>query len=167
MELLDLFVAIQKAWSRETSADSEHWSTENPAWGQCAATALVVQDFLGGKLMRMNLSSSQYPEVAAMRSHYFNRVPMKFGNPEDVDFTKSQFQDQNEYSKLRRSAIMIPREYLLPENPLAGQLKFKARYKALSLEVARILSNNSPVFENPIYKDRLALALESNCAKGK
>lgn len=41
---------IQDAWCRETSVDPDGWTSENPAWGQCAVTALVVQELLGGEL---------------------------------------------------------------------------------------------------------------------
>ena len=102
-----------------------------------------------------------------MRSHYFNRIPMKLGSPEDIDFTKSQFADQDEYLKLRQQPIMKPREYLLPSNSSYEQAKFIDRYKMLRLKVAEILANNHPIFQNSTYNRCLSLALESNCKKGK
>src|ERR1700724_3464771 len=46
-----LVARLAQAWSRDTSSDAEHWSASNPAWGQCAVTALIVQDLLGGHLL--------------------------------------------------------------------------------------------------------------------
>src|SRR4029077_3189006 len=65
---------------RETSADPDQWSPEAPAWGQCAVTALVVQELLGGDLLRAHVEGI---------SHYWNRLP----DGRDLDFTREQFED--------------------------------------------------------------------------
>ena len=69
---------IRAAWSRETSADPDFWTPENPAWGQCAVTALVIQDAFGGDLRR---------GVVHGMSHYWNRLP----DGRMVDLTFKQF----------------------------------------------------------------------------
>lgn len=56
---------IRDAWCRETSVDPDGWSPENPAWGQCAVTALVVQSLLGGDIYRCAV-------MYQSGSHYFN-----------------------------------------------------------------------------------------------
>lgn len=43
--------AIRCAWSRETSEEPDAWTCENPAFGQCAATARVIRDYLGGEIV--------------------------------------------------------------------------------------------------------------------
>jgi hypothetical protein len=68
---------IQEAWSADTSM-ADDWTPENPAKGQCAVTALVVQDLLGGKLLRA---------VVEGESHYFNQLP----DGSWLDLTWSQF----------------------------------------------------------------------------
>lgn len=70
--------ARQCAWSAETSADPDGWSADNPAWGQCAITALVVQLLCGGELLRSTVGGI---------SHYWNRLP----DGRDVDLTFGQF----------------------------------------------------------------------------
>lgn len=75
----DLTVALRSAWSAETSVSPSSWGEANPAAGQCAVTALVVQDFFGGDLMRAVVR----PDV----SHYWNRLP----DGRELDLTKSQF----------------------------------------------------------------------------
>ena len=70
--------SLANAWSRETSADPVGWSEHNAAWGQCAVTALIVQDFLGGQLMRGDVGST---------SHYWNRLP----SGSELDLTAHQF----------------------------------------------------------------------------
>lgn len=68
---------VQQAWSRETSVDPDGWTPENPAWGQCAVTALVVQDVIGGEL--------RAGWVGKVR-HYWNIV-----GSHDLDLTLRQF----------------------------------------------------------------------------
>ena len=51
MDVADLQKLLQKAWSKETSFEPDNWTPENPAWGQYAVTALVVQDFFGGEII--------------------------------------------------------------------------------------------------------------------
>jgi hypothetical protein len=72
--------ALAESWARETSADPDGWSSSNPAWGQCAVTALIVQDFLGGELLRCRVDST---------SHYWNRLP----SGQELDLTGHQFGD--------------------------------------------------------------------------
>lgn len=72
------FRAIRAGWSRASSADPAGWNASNPAWGQCAVTALVIQDVLGGDLLRV---------VVGDQTHYFNRLP----GGEVIDLTREQF----------------------------------------------------------------------------
>ena len=78
MHVETLEKAIIKSWDRETCYPGcvDEWNPENPAWGQCAVTALVVQDYLGGELL-----------YCQHNHHYWNRLP----NQEEVDFTRIQF----------------------------------------------------------------------------
>jgi hypothetical protein len=71
---------IRSAWSAETSSDPTHWTATNPAWGQCAVTALVVQDEFGGQLERTTVCGI---------SHYFNRLQ----DGRVVDLTLEQFDE--------------------------------------------------------------------------
>jgi hypothetical protein len=55
--LVQAGVALRAAWCRETSSDPDGWSEANPAWGQCAVTALALQDLFGGDLMRVKVTA--------------------------------------------------------------------------------------------------------------
>ena len=70
--------ALEQAWTAETSADPANWSSDNPAWGQCAVTALIIQDLFGGDLLRCKIGGI---------SHYWNRLP----SGAEVDLTRDQF----------------------------------------------------------------------------
>jgi hypothetical protein len=75
---------LERAWSRSTSAEPTIWTSSNPAWGQCAITALVVQDHFGGELLRGQMREG---------SHYWNRLP----DGTDVDLTLQQFTESPEF----------------------------------------------------------------------
>ncbi len=76
----ELTKAIAKSWSRDTSDDPQGWSYSNPARGQCAVTALIVQDFFGGDLLCTNINFTL---------HYWNLLP----NRCELDLTRGQFKE--------------------------------------------------------------------------
>lgn len=154
----DLFQAISKSWVRETSADPEGWTPDNPAWGQCAVTALTVQDFLGGELVRLDLTGHNDPKISAMRSHYFNKIGQA-----EPDISSGQFGDINRFYQFRFSQEISVRD----RSYLLGNLDTTARYILLRYEVARLLSGDNPLFRNYIYKTCLTSAMSSNCQKGR
>lgn len=88
---------LRRAWARDTSADPQSWSERNPAWGQCAVTALVVQDELGGELLRARVDGI---------SHYWNRLP----SGETVDLTRHQFVNGG---SIESETELRTREYVL------------------------------------------------------
>ena len=79
MKKSELEKIIRLSWSKDTCYPTcmYDWSIDNPSLGQCAITALVVNDFLGGKIMRCMCDGI---------SHYYNIV-----NGELIDLTKEQF----------------------------------------------------------------------------
>jgi hypothetical protein len=76
--LLRLHDALEHSWEADTCAEweREKWSSCLPAFGQCAVTALVVQDFIGGKLVKD-------PD----NDHYWNILE----DGTEVDLTREQF----------------------------------------------------------------------------
>lgn len=87
-------VSLKRAWSAETSAVDE-WPADRPSTGQCAPTALIVQDRLGGKLLRA---------VNEGISHYWNQLP----SGGEVDLTRDQFDEWEPDEIIERD-----REYVL------------------------------------------------------
>jgi hypothetical protein len=72
-------------WSHDTSyRASGDWTPTNPSFGQCAITALKVQELLGGELLRVDM-----PRIG---SHYANRI-----NGAIVDLTAEQFAEPIDY----------------------------------------------------------------------
>ncbi len=85
----DLKWALQNSWSAETSNDPRGWSLKNPARGQCAVTALIVQDYFGGHLIRCKVDNN---------THYFNILP----DNSEIDLTLNQFSHQD-LEKIKKS----------------------------------------------------------------
>ena len=66
---------LRESWSIRTSS---LWSEDDPARGQCGVTALVVNDHLGGEILRTPIGRTW---------HFYNRV----GN-RTLDLTAEQFE---------------------------------------------------------------------------
>jgi hypothetical protein len=114
MKLWKLVTAVRQSWDKNTSY-YEDWTIDNPAYGQCAVTALVVQDYLGG------IITSCF--VNKMR-HYCNVIDNKV-----YDLTVSQFHKEPVYEK----CIVVEREQLLKSK------QTKLRYELLKSNVERNL----------------------------
>jgi hypothetical protein len=69
---------VRLGWLHDTSASPDEWKASRPSIGQCAVTALLVQETFGGELLRV---------VNEGVSHYFNRLP----DGSEVDLTRDQF----------------------------------------------------------------------------
>ena len=67
--LHDLVRALENSWSADTAFDKNDWTKENPARGQCVVSSLVVQDYLGGELLRYSVIGNDIHET-----HYVNQL---------------------------------------------------------------------------------------------
>lgn len=117
-----LKLILQNCWSKETSVDSKNWTNENPAYGQCAVTALIVNDYLGGDIV---WSYATFPNGTKI-SHYFNNI----GGIE-IDFTKEQFPKETVILKgvAKTKEFNSTREYILSYDST------KIRYELLKEKV--------------------------------
>ena len=79
MDIFELKEFLSYSWSKDTCSPGlrNEWNEDNPSLGQCAITALIVNDIFGGKIMRCMASSG---------SHYYNLIDDKI-----VDLTVEQF----------------------------------------------------------------------------
>lgn len=90
--------ALSLAWDQDTA--SGIWYPGVPSMNQCAVTALVVQDYLGGDLLRCPMTDGN--------SHYWNRAP----NGIEIDLTIQQFLF-TEAMPIKQETIVRYREYVL------------------------------------------------------
>ena len=121
--------AIRSSWQRETSSDPEQWSCHNPAWGQCAVTALVLQDYFGGQIV---WAEAVLPGGERI-SHYFNQGESV---DEVFDWTLQQFPAGTNIPVGRAKAKEYPttRDYVL------SYASTRLRYSLLKAEVECKLS---------------------------
>lgn len=102
MELRELKNLLTLSWKEETCSPElrSEWELSNPSLGQCAITALIVNDVYGGKIMRCMTSSG---------SHYYNLLD----DGRRVDLTVDQFWGEiPKYEEGQEKS----REYLLGNN---------------------------------------------------
>lgn len=78
--LEDLFNILLECWSKETAYPScqAEWVPNDPSYGQCAITAMLVFDMFGGTIHRIRVSGGG--------THYFNKI-----NGHYIDLTINQF----------------------------------------------------------------------------
>jgi hypothetical protein len=88
--------ALKEVWCKETCADPDNWTKENPAYGQCAVTSMLVYNLLDAKIMRVVLPNGS--------SHYFNLL-----NDTIIDYTAKQFDYVIDYTDAETRSC----EYLL------------------------------------------------------
>lgn len=119
---------ISACWSPETCdpVDLDDWTAAHPARGQCAVTALIVQDLLGGDLL---LAEVRHADGSRQGVHYWNRL---CGGLE-LDLTRSQF--------TRGEVVGVPavvsRPPEIPDGRLAKQYEMLSQQVASRLEAGR------------------------------
>ncbi|MFH1065935.1 MAG: hypothetical protein V1734_05515 [Nanoarchaeota archaeon] len=117
---------LLKSWDKETSSDPDNWTTENPAWGQCAVTALIVNDYFGGKLVWANAMMPDGKNI----SHYFNSIDGK-----EMDFTLRQFPEGTVVHEGmdKTKGFLTTRDYVISFEPT------RIRYEKLKEKVKNAL----------------------------
>ena len=97
--LADIERAIRGSWSAETCTPQfrSRWTEDNPARDQCGVTAMVLNDLLGGELIRgeVHVNGEQ------VDFHWWNRLGMGV----EVDLTREQFGPEEAVT----GGIVIPR----------------------------------------------------------
>ena len=94
------------AWCKETAHPSYQakWSKENPSAGQCAVTALIAQELIGGDI---------YSCKVGRCSHFVNMVDGKvkdftaaqFGDPSNVKYVEGSFKKRTRASLLKNKDV--------------------------------------------------------------
>lgn len=113
MTLEKLEQYLLKVYSIDTcySKCKNNWNINNPVIGQCAVASLIVNDYFGGDIYKVNVEGV---------SHYFNII-----NDKIIDLTKNQFNKQINYSnkeKKDRNKILSSGDTLYRYNLLKSKL---------------------------------------------
>jgi hypothetical protein len=109
--------ALETSWDIDTCYDpmKKDYSKNKKSYGQCYPTALIVNDFFGGKILEY-----EFPEGWG---HYSNFIDDK-----ELDLTKDQFDSDQKFPK--------------PKIKDRKDLKDDERYKILKKRVLKFLNDN-------------------------
>ncbi|SHM22082.1 YunG family protein [Actinacidiphila paucisporea] len=105
--LLDLDRAFRASWAADTCSPDdvcrEEWRPDNPSWGHCDISTLLVHDLFGGDLMvgEVHLDGEQHG------FHWWNALPSGI----ELDVTAEQFR--------RGQRVTGARAVTRPQGPLA------------------------------------------------
>lgn len=125
MNLTKFEKALQKSWSKETSYCPDEWDSSNLSLGQCAISALMVNDYFGGDIIWSHVLLPTGQKV----SHYYNLIDSKV-----VDLTRSQFPEGTIVPEGtdKKKGFASTREFMLSND------NTKKRYELLK----KIVKNN-------------------------
>ncbi|GAA3111212.1 hypothetical protein GCM10010449_36970 [Streptomyces rectiviolaceus] len=88
LTLTGIDAALRAAWAADTCSPDDvarsPWTADNPAWGHCDITALVVHDMFGGELLVGEVWSVDGEQ---QNFHWWNRL----ASGVELDLTKEQF----------------------------------------------------------------------------
>ena len=71
---------LRKAWCRETAHPSyqDKWSEDNPSYGQCCVTALVMQDLYGGDVYECKVQGKRHYVNITLEGYLHDYTSMQF-----------------------------------------------------------------------------------------
>lgn len=109
MTLEELKYILDQVYDKDTAHRKWRgkWNKDNPTYGQCVPTALLVQYYFGGEIYKHNIES-----------HYFNVI-----NGKVIDLTKEQFDYELDYSNSKQN------------QPKLSQSQTNERFELLKLRV--------------------------------
>lgn len=111
---------VRHSWVAATALGN--WTSKCPELNQCAVTAMLVQDYFGGNLLRCECDDGD--------SHYWNMLP----DDEEWDLTEGQF-EYSGVTPLRDTVVVRSREYV---DANRGTVK---RYKVLKKRFLKLYND--------------------------
>ncbi|GGZ12762.1 hypothetical protein GCM10010327_49750 [Streptomyces nitrosporeus] len=127
--LTDIEAAIRSSWDADTTTPVHRprWNPGNPARDQCGVTAMVVNDLLGGELIRGEV----LVDGERVDYHWWNRLGMGI----EIDLTREQFEEHEKVSGgvvIERPAeiVRLREEYELLRDRVLERLRGRIRVPA-------------------------------------
>lgn len=125
--LSDIERAVRMSWGADTCPpeDRPHWTPGDPARGQCGVTAMVLNDLMGGELIRGEV------QVSGERTdyHWWNRLGMGV----EIDLTREQFRPE----EIITGGVVVSR------TQAASWRRLREEYEVLR---SRVLENLAPPY---------------------
>ncbi|MYW67894.1 hypothetical protein GTY65_28025 [Streptomyces sp. SID8379] len=115
--------AVRASWDAATCTPEyrARWTRENPARDQCGVTALVLNDLLGGELLRGEV----LVDGVRVDYHWWNRL----GEGLEIDLTREQFAPHE----------IVTEGTVIPRPPDAELRRLREEYELLRGRVLRRL----------------------------
>ena len=137
---------LRRCWSEKSS---KQWSVDNPANGQCAVTALVLQDVYGGRILKTRVGRAW---------HFYNEIDGRV-----VDMSSSQFSANVDYTdepatRADAMADCSPEEHRELSSKLANE------QGVISMEIARGSCHCGAVVFEVALEDGLQNVRRCNCS---
>lgn len=122
--LTDIDRAVRSSWSAMTCTPEyrDRWTRENPARDQCGVTAMLLNDLLGGELIRGEV----LVDGERVDYHWWNRLGLGI----EIDLTREQFGPQEKITE----GIVVPRP------PESEWRRLRTEYELLRAAVLAKLS---------------------------
>lgn len=97
---------LRKAWCRETAHPSyqSKWSEDNPSYGQCCVTALVIQDLYGGDIYSCKVGKHSH-FVNIINERIIDKTAEQFGGTDKVEYISGSFRKRTRTSLLKNKDI--------------------------------------------------------------
>lgn len=121
--------ALENTWTKETSNSPDKWKKSKPSVGQCAVTALIVNDICGGAIFRGEFSNGE--------THYWNLV-----GDNVVDLTRDQFKGELSFDVLGGRT----RSQILKDNDT--KQRYETLKEAVTAEIPNVIKNKGNKKEN-------------------
>ena len=132
VDIQSLTRAVQASWNAETHYVAITFSAENPSRGQCVISSLVVQDYLGGELVRVAAKG-----VGIDEKHYYNMLD----DGTTIDTTRQQYNGMN--VALTLAPVDLKGKYASTREKLLNDDDTRQRYDILSKRVKEYLEVNN------------------------
>ncbi|WP_329130747.1 YunG family protein [Streptomyces sp. NBC_00670] len=126
--LADIETAVRSSWSAETATPEfrEHWTRDNPARDQCGVTAMMLNDLLGGELIRGEV----HVDGRRVDYHWWNRLGMGI----EIDLTREQFAPEE----------IVVGGTVIPRPPTTEWRRLREEYELLRDRVLERLERGRP-----------------------
>jgi hypothetical protein len=83
---------LRKAWCRETAHPSyqKDWTEDNPSYGQCCVTALVLQDLYGGDVYSCKVGNNSH-FINIIDERIIDKTEEQFGGKDKIKYVNGSF----------------------------------------------------------------------------
>lgn len=97
---------LRKAWCAATAHPSyrKNWTKDNPSYGQCCVTALVVQDLYGGDIYSCKVGNNSH-FVNIIDERIIDRTAEQFGGTDKIKYVNRSFKKRSRESLLKNKDV--------------------------------------------------------------